>query len=905
MESRSIINKDNHLYISNEKEQFNVNYVYYLNSFADFWYHVIGVNVIPAITRIKKTYEEWLPYQIESVSIEQYEEWKREGAFKYGFMIMPGRVFRSSQIGRYLIGIDCDKPPSFEFIKSTIKKHDLDARDYFIIEQHKDNPQKAHFYFFSDIPYPKKNRDQVIGLEIACEGNDKLMCCSPCYHANGHIYEFEDMDSKVQNKWSPKRLDKAKSESILFDIKSFCKENGVSYCSLPGSQSKDVHRANNIKKPSKSLSSQPLPPEVYKFLKDLDYKSIDFDDPKNSITEGTRHHSFLYIANILISEHYYHNKGSKNLSQLKEIYDTLDEKLSKPPMPTYEKNKLWQDCVNHQKEKHKLEQEDNNSFAKETDSKHPDIENKKQENKTTIHINKYTKDKKIHESIILNNKPVFIAYNSLTNDIDIIANIELNKNEVFVPINKTKINYLPYEFESEDELKNLLKKAKEMSIFDMYYELYILLGNYITDNYYRYLLSFLIIYSYFQDKFATTPYLYIVGDNDTGKTMLGNIISAFAYRCSNNVNPSTASIYRTLGKYEEGQCTFVFDEVDDKIRNDAAIRDILKSGYKKGAKVSRCDTNNNNEPELYFTYCFKVLISETLPEEKHSKGILDRSFVIQTTHQGKNYDETHNISEVMYSNINESYEVLRKKNFSFRKLLLLFRLIHFEDTLPHLQIYGTKSSSVEKSNSNTEENKRCEGMSDENLASSKKEERMSEDNRLENRDKELVKPIFQLFCSNIKLLDNEQNKELVNQLKRVFNEVVSNRYSHKKQNLLVSDVLNTINNIYKDKTEIPDVIEVKFGLFWVELNLKLEGTMKNNSCFISAEHGEVTQPMITKILENRFGFKKQKKSDGSHYYCDRSSFRNLLEKYNIKEENYVYIDKIIVSRDNVEKQSAF
>ncbi len=730
------------------------------------------------------------------------------------------------------------------------------------------------------------------------------MCCSPCYHANGQRYEFEGMDSKVQGKWSPKLLDKGKSESILSDIQSFCKENDVNYCSSY-LEDKEIQSENNTKKPSKASSSQPLPPNVYQFLKDLDFQTFDFDDPGNKITEGTRHHSFLNIAHILISEYYYHNKGSKTISQLKEIFDTLSEKLSKPPMPTYEKDKIWQDAVNHQKEQHKHEQENNSSFAEESNSKQANKENKNKENKTNIHINKYSKDEKIHESIILNKKPVFIAYNSLTNDIDIYSNIEINKNEVFVPINKTKINYLPYEFESAEELKNMLNKAKEMSIFDMCYELYILLGDYITDNSYRYLLSFLIFYSYFQDKFATSPYLYIVGDNDTGKTMLGNIISEIAYRCSNNVNPSTASIYRTLGKYEEGQCTFVFDEVDDKIRYDAALRDILKSGYKKGAKVSRCDTNNNNEPELYFTYCFKVLISETLPEEKHSKGILDRSFVIQTTHQRKNHDELYNISDVMHSNINGIYASLRTEILSFRNLLLLFRLVHFEDTLSNLQIYGTKTRVLEKVNSHTEGNKRYDDISDEALTSPKKEEGMDEENRLENRDKELVKPIFQLFFSNTKLIDNKQNKELVNQLKKVFNEVVSNRYSHKKQNLLESDLLNTINNMYKHKKEIPDVIELKFGMFWEELKQTLEGTIKNNSSFISAEHGEVTQPIITKILENRFGFRKHKKSDGSHYSCSMSSFRNLMEKYSIKEENYVYIDKIRVSTDNGEKQSAF
>ena len=38
-----------------------------LNDWADFWYSEIGVNVIPANTKDKKTFENWIKWQDQSI----------------------------------------------------------------------------------------------------------------------------------------------------------------------------------------------------------------------------------------------------------------------------------------------------------------------------------------------------------------------------------------------------------------------------------------------------------------------------------------------------------------------------------------------------------------------------------------------------------------------------------------------------------------------------------------------------------------------------------------------------------------------------------------------------------------------------------------------------------------------
>ncbi len=49
-----------------------------INKWADFWHSHIGVNVIPANTKNKQTYENWLQWQDKPISDELHEQRKRK-----------------------------------------------------------------------------------------------------------------------------------------------------------------------------------------------------------------------------------------------------------------------------------------------------------------------------------------------------------------------------------------------------------------------------------------------------------------------------------------------------------------------------------------------------------------------------------------------------------------------------------------------------------------------------------------------------------------------------------------------------------------------------------------------------------------------------------------------------------
>ena len=86
-------------------ESFKIN-----NAGADFWYHQIGVNVIPFNTQKRSpVIDYYAKYQNEPIPIEIFEKGKREYKFEKGMAIILGEVHRGKNIGRYLIGIDIDK----------------------------------------------------------------------------------------------------------------------------------------------------------------------------------------------------------------------------------------------------------------------------------------------------------------------------------------------------------------------------------------------------------------------------------------------------------------------------------------------------------------------------------------------------------------------------------------------------------------------------------------------------------------------------------------------------------------------------------------------------------------------------------------------------------------------------
>jgi hypothetical protein len=129
------------------------------DQWADFWRYQIGVNVIPANTKNKQVHTRWAEWQDKPIPEELHKQWKTQNAFSKGIAIIPGRVWHREDKKDlyYFTFLDADKQKAIdELCLRNGKKITLqEMAEKFIVEQHKDNLQKAHIYFYSPIPFPK------------------------------------------------------------------------------------------------------------------------------------------------------------------------------------------------------------------------------------------------------------------------------------------------------------------------------------------------------------------------------------------------------------------------------------------------------------------------------------------------------------------------------------------------------------------------------------------------------------------------------------------------------------------------------------------------------------------------------------------------------------------------------
>ena len=172
-----------------------------INDWADFWRYDIGVNVIPADTRRKVTYESWAEWQDKPIPDELYGEWKSSGAFNKGIAVILGKVWHNPvKKELYLIGIDLDNRKAIEEV--AIKGLE-DLAKYVIVEQHKDDATKAHILLYSHKPFPKKSSDktnintankiqanEIPAIEVKGLGSHGILFVSPSIHQNGHPYQI-------------------------------------------------------------------------------------------------------------------------------------------------------------------------------------------------------------------------------------------------------------------------------------------------------------------------------------------------------------------------------------------------------------------------------------------------------------------------------------------------------------------------------------------------------------------------------------------------------------------------------------------------------------------------------------------------------------------------------------------
>jgi len=174
-----------------------------INEWADFWRKTVGVNVIPANSLSKTTYIKWKEdprgnWQVQPIPEWIHEEWKKTCAFKDGMAVICGKIHHNAEwAGHYLCAIDLDNKKAIEVLA---KNNLAGLAKETLVEAHA-NPNKAHIYFYTTKPMPKKSSDainlellqkiqanEIPAIEMKGDGTHGIMYCAPSPHKDGSNY---------------------------------------------------------------------------------------------------------------------------------------------------------------------------------------------------------------------------------------------------------------------------------------------------------------------------------------------------------------------------------------------------------------------------------------------------------------------------------------------------------------------------------------------------------------------------------------------------------------------------------------------------------------------------------------------------------------------------------------------
>jgi len=207
----------------------------------------------------------------------------------------------------------------------------------------------------------------------------------------------------------------------------------------------------------------------------------------------------------------------------------------------------------------------------------------------------------IVEEIFTGDGPRLLVYWREGGKMDIVDRVPLGKNEFIVPIDddvvKDRHILLPSgaeEYGKEEylatDIDSLIKKYVDVDEDDRK------LAIHSTQS------------SWLQELATVYNYIHPMGDTETGKTRLREILARLYYHClQSSASATAASMFRLVEKWRP--CSFACDEDEylkgttDTDRN--LMMKALRAGTHQGAAIIRCDDENKN-PILYDCGCPKI-----------------------------------------------------------------------------------------------------------------------------------------------------------------------------------------------------------------------------------------------------------------------------------------------------------
>ncbi len=133
-----------------------------------------------------------------------------------------------------------------------------------------------------------------------------------------------------------------------------------------------------------------------------------------------------------------------------------------------------------------------------------------------------------------------------------------------------------------------------------------------------------VMLSYVQEQFESLPYIFLIGDNESGKSHLLTLFAELCYRPLWGVSHTAADLYSYL---EDGIPLTIIEDEFQGSENDNEKMKIYKAGYKRGARIARVTVFEGGRRVDYFNcYGLKLMAAEKTPD---NKGFLERCIMVE------------------------------------------------------------------------------------------------------------------------------------------------------------------------------------------------------------------------------------------------------------------------------------
>jgi hypothetical protein len=465
--------------------------------------------------------------------------------------------------------------------------------------------------------------------------------------------------------------------------------------------------------------------------------------------------------------------------------------------------------VNKDKKKEENTNSNNNKKAKE------------EALKPKSYVQRLSDGEHFAEAVIVGGVPAFIVRK---NDVIYTTDKIEFEDKIIKPLPAIAYLNKPYSFKI-GEIENVIEQAKTETLDTLYSKVKSIWKKYVdADDFHISICAADTIFTYYQDRLGLVHYLFFVGGPSSGKSNRLEVFRFLAYRNWTSSDITPANIYQLLGSREEGMATLCEDEADNLDLNFDKMR-IYKLGYTTGRYVLRIDNEGGRIQLKFFTFCWKAFAAERLPDSVMARGFLQRIIDLQCTYGFPEYD----ILEVENPANTTKYTELLQELEETRNLLLMYRIIHFNEKIPDIPL------------------------------------------NIINRERQLFKPILRVF----------QKTETINELFPVISEYINQKRAA-NANSLHAYVYDRVVDLIKNE-----------GKYELETKTIWEHVIDSNKCpgdliphkplsYLSVDYAEISRKQITEICKDVLGAKSPRRhGSSSKLIFDKKKLKQLKNFYNL------------------------